>query len=678
MTNQSTQERVEALSQKLRYHQHKYYIEDQPEISDREFDELLKELERLEAEQPELIRPDSPTQRVGGEVAFGTRVRHRQGMLSLDNTYKPEELYGFDQRIRRALPDQEVEYVAELKIDGLGVALLYEDGLLVRGATRGDGEYGEDMTANLRTIRSIPLRLTSIQPMPTVLEVRGEVFIPKDRLDEINRQRTENGDAPFANARNAAAGSVRLHDSSITASRPLDIFIYALGDVEGIEFTTHTEVFSSLAAMGLKLNPHTEVFPSIEGVIEYCHRWTAQRESLPYDADGVVVKVNSIAQQIELGETAKSPRWAISCKFPARRGITKIRSIEVQVGRTGVLTPVAILEPVQVAGATITHATLHNEQELIRKDIRVGDTIVLERSGDVIPKIVSVLTEKRDGTETIFRLPDRCPTCNEPVERSTREVAVRCVNSACPMQLKRRIAHFASRGALNIDGLGPALIEQLVDAELVQDVADLYTLKSEDLVELERMGEKSADNLIRSIEANKGAPAAKVLFGFGIFHVGENVAELLIDHFRSIDAVASAHVEEIEGIHGIGPQIAESVSKFFGQPTNQNLLKRLKAAGLQFGRAPEQKSSGTSESARFFTGKTFVLTGTLSTMTRSEAAAKIKALGGKVVSSVSKSTDALIVGDSPGRKYNRAQQLNVSILTEEAFISQLQEGNKET
>ena len=667
MANESISEQIETLRARLRYHERKYFIDDRPEISDGEYDRMFKALEQLEAEYPGMITSDSPTQRVGGGVELGTRVRHRLRMLSLDNTFKPEELHDFDQRVRRALPEQKIEYVTELKIDGLGVSLLYEDGALVRGATRGDGEYGEDMTANLRTIRSIPLRLMPIENMPSTLEVRGEVFIPKDRLDEINRERVQNGETPFANARNAAAGSVRLQDASITASRPLDIFVYTLGYAEDMAFTTHSEALELLDAMGLKLNPYTETHPSIEAVVDYCHRWTAQRDSIPYDTDGIVVKVNSIAQQIELGATAKSPRWAIASKFPAHQAVTKIRSIGVQVGRTGVITPVAILEPVQLAGATITNATLHNEQDIIRKDIRVGDSIVLERSGDVIPKVVSVLTEKRDGAEEIFRLPDWCPSCNEPVHRSDTEAAIRCVNSACSMQLKRRIQHFASRNALNIDGLGSAMSEALVDNGLVQDVAGLYTLQKSELVALERVGEKSADNLLHAIEANKGESTAKVLFGLGILHVGENVAELLLEHFASIDALAEASVEEIAGIRGIGPQIAESVAGFFERPMNRELLKRLKDAGLKW--AVDAGPDPVSES--FFADKTFVLTGALSTMTRSEASNQIRALGGKVTPSVSKSTSALIVGDSPGSKYNRAQELGVPVLTEEEFVAKL-------
>ena len=668
MPNDSIQNQVEALREQICYHERKYFIDDQPEISDQEYDRLMKELERLEAARPEFITPDSPTQRVGGETSLGTSVPHRGQMLSLDNTYSPEELYDFDQRVRKALPDQPVAYVTELKIDGLGVALLYEEGRLVRGATRGDGEYGEDVTANLRTLRTIPLRLNPIQSMPTVLEVRGEVFIPRDRLAEVNRQRIAEDQAPFANARNAAAGSVRLLDSTITASRPLDIFIYTLGYAEGIGITKHTEALDLINDLGFKMNPHTKAHSSIEEVIAYCHQWTADRETIPYDTDGIVIKVDSLQQQEALGNTAKSPRWAIACKFPARQVTTQIKAIEVQVGRTGVLTPVAILAPVQLAGATITHATLHNEQELIRKDVRVGDTVFLERSGDVIPKITAVLTDQRQGTEKAFRLPDHCPVCKTPVQRSEDEAAIRCVNVVCSAQRKRRIEHFASRNALNIDGLGPAIVEQLVEGELIRDVGDLYALKQADLVSLERMGEKSAENLINAIEGSRSIPVAKVLFGLGIHHVGANVAELLIDHFSSIDALATASLEDIESIHGIGPQIAESLLHFFSQPRVQEFLKRLKDAGLQW---TAESSESIEVADSIFVDKTFVLTGSLSMMTRSEASDKIRERGGKVSTRVSPKTDYLIAGESPGAKYDRAIELNIPVLTEEAFTEKL-------
>ncbi|MDE0298197.1 MAG: NAD-dependent DNA ligase LigA [Candidatus Poribacteria bacterium] len=669
MTAKSIENQLNQLRDNLRYHEHKYYVENQPEISDEDFDSMMKQLEALETETPELVTTDSPTQRVGGSVGFGERVQHYSSMLSLDNTFGPDELYDFDRRVKQMLPEERIEYVAELKIDGLGVSLVYENGLLTRGATRGDGEYGENVTANLRTVRSIPLKIASIESSPALMEVRGEVFIPRDRMDDINKERIENEEAPFVNPRNAAAGSVRLLDASITASRPLDIFIYTVGYAEGIEFATHSEALGLLERMGFKVNPSTECFPSIEGVVEYCRRQTTERENIAYDVDGVVVKVNSIAQQSELGFTAKSPRWAVSCKFPARKATTRVRAIDVQVGRTGVLTPRAILEPVHLSGATITHATLHNEQDLHRKDVRVGDTIVLERSGDVIPKVISVVKEKRDGTEKEFHLPDRCPACDSPVQRSTEEVAVRCVNSACPMQLKRRIESFAWRSALNIEGLGPAVITQLVDSGLVSSVADLYDLKKADIVEFERVGEKSADNLLREIEGSKRAPAAKVLFGLGIMHVGQNVAELLIEHFSSIDALAAADVEEIASIHGIGPKLAESVRQFFQQSANQEFLRRLKDAGLQWESDDSPPPEISQES--FFTGKTFVLTGTLSQMARSDASKKIKECGGKTTSSVTSKTDYLIAGESAGSKYDRAMELGVEILTEEEFLARL-------
>ncbi len=669
MTRQSIESQLNTLREKLRYHEHKYYVENQPEISDADFDSMMKQLEELEAESPELITSDSPTQRVGGAIGFGERVQHYSSMLSLDNTFSPEELYDFDRRVRQMLPDEQIEFVAELKIDGLGVSLVYEDGLLTRGATRGDGEYGENVTANLRTIRSIPLRVASIDSTPTLMEVRGEVFIPRDCMDGINRERVENDEAPFVNPRNAAAGSVRLLDASITASRPLDIFVYTLGYAEGIEIGTHSESLALLVEMGFKVNPSTECFSSIERVIDYCHRHTAERENIPYDVDGVVVKVNSIVQQNVLGSTAKSPRWAVSCKFPARQTTTRVLDIDVQVGRTGVLTPRATLEPVQLAGATITHATLHNEQDLHRKDVRVGDTVVLERSGDVIPKVISVVKEKRDGTEKVFHLPERCPACDSPVQRSTEEVAVRCVNSDCPMQLKRRIESFAWRSALNIEGMGPAVIAQLVDSGMVKSVADLYELKKADIVEFERMGEKSADNLIREIEGSKSVPAAKVLFGLGIMHVGQSVAELLLERFSSIDALAEAGVEEIASIHGIGPKLAESVSNFFQEAANQQLLQRLKDAGLRCARDKSVPSDIPQEG--FFTGKTFVLTGTLSQMGRSEASITIKEYGGKITSSVTSKTDYLIAGESPGSKLDRAKELGIQTLSEEEFVAKL-------
>ena len=663
---------INKLRELIRYHERRYYIDDQPEISDAEFDALMRQLGELEKTSPGDIPSDSPTQRVGGSVALGSRIPHRSPMLSLDNTFGKEELLDFGVRVRKMLEDEPVEYVTELKIDGLGVSLLYENGIFVRGLTRGDGEFGENVSGNLRTIRAVPLRLTHTEknPVPPIIEVRGEVFIPKHLLGEINVQREAEGESPFANPRNAAAGSVRTQNSNVTAKRPLDIFVYSLNYVEGLEFETHTEALKKLKSFGFKCNPHTELHNSLEDVITYYDQWVAKREDIPYEVDGIVVKVNDIAQQNELGATAKSPRWATSYKFPAHQTITKIEKIEVQVGRTGVLTPVAILEPVKLAGAMITHATLHNEQEILAKDIRIGDTIVLERAGDVIPKILDVLKEKRMGNEVAFQFPDVCPTCSTPVQRSENEVAVRCVNAGCSAQLKRRIAHFASRNALEIEGLGPATVNQLVNNELVRDVADLYTLKEEEVRKLDRMGPGSTSNLFHQIEHSKQASAARILVGLSIFHVGDTVAELLIDHFLSIDALSQADAEAIEAIPGIGPQIAESVSTFFAQ--NRPLIEKLKAAGLRCFTEKIVKTPKILEDT-FFSGKTFVVTGSLTDMTRTEASAQIKARGGKVTSSVTGKTDYLIAGEGAGSKYDKAVALDVQILMAEAFFQHLGE-----
>ncbi|RKU06352.1 DNA ligase (NAD(+)) LigA [Candidatus Poribacteria bacterium] len=666
------QREINDLRALIRHHEHKYYIENQPEISDAKFDVLMRQLEALEEASDTPIPPDSPTQRVGGGAVLGTRIPHRNPMLSLNNSYDKQELREFAERVRRLLEDAPVEYITELKIDGLGVSLIYENGVFTRGLTRGDGEYGEDITDNLRTIRSVPLRLVDTETaLPPVLEVRGEVFIPKHLLNDINVQREAEAEPPFANPRNAAAGSLRLQDASITASRPLDIFIYTLNYAEGVEVATHTASLKLMKHWGLKCNPHTACHKSIDDVQHYYEQWVTERHDLPYETDGVVVKVNQFSQQRELGATSKYPRWAIAYKFDAQQAITTIKDIEVQVGRTGVLTPVAILEPVLLAGATITNATLHNEQEIQTKDIRIGDRIVLERAGDVIPKIVEVLTAERTGNEKLFGLPDECPVCNTAVQRTEDEVAVRCVNMACVAQLKRRIAHYASRNALQIEGLGPATIDQLVDKELVRDVADLYALEVEPLSKLERMGVPSARNLVHQIEHSKTAPVEKVLFGLGIFHVGETVAELLIERFLSLDALSTATLEEIESVDGIGPQIAESVVNFFSQ--NKPLIDKLRKADLQCFTvaADATRTEASMMTDSFFSGKTFVVTGSLEGMTRTEASKEIKTRGGKVTSSVTSKTDYLIAGEGAGSKYAKAEELGIPILTEADFFEKL-------
>ncbi len=665
---------IDELRALIRYHEHKYYIENLSEISDADFDVLIKELEELEAATEAPIPPDSPTQRVGGGAALGTRLQHRTPMLSLNNSYDENELREFDERVRRLLEDAPVEYVTELKIDGLGVSLIYENGVFTQGVTRGDGEYGEEITDNLRTIRSIPLRLVETKTaVPPMLEIRGEVFLPKGCLDEINVQREEEGELPFANPRNAAAGSLRLLDASITAARPLDIFVYTLNYAEGTELTTHTESLENMKAWGLKCNPYTAHHQSIEDVQNYYKRWVEERHKLPYETDGIVVKVDNFSQQHELGTTSKYPRWAVAYKFNAQQAITTVKKIDVQVGRTGALTPVAILKPVTLAGATITNATLHNEQEIQTKDIRIGDRIVLERAGDVIPKVVEVLTTDRTGDEVIFEFPKRCPACDTPVQRIEKEVAVRCVNVACVAQLKRRIAHYASRNSLQIEGLGPATIDQLVDKELVRDVADLYTLEVDPLSKLDRMGILSARNLVHQIERSKAAPAEKLLFGLGIFHVGETVAELLIERFLSLDALGRASLKEIESVNGIGPQIAESVFNFFGH--NQPLLDKLRAAGLHCFtvEAVSKRTEASIATDSFFRGKTFVVTGSLEGMTRGEASNEIKSRGGRVTSSVTNKTDYLIAGEGAGSKYTKAVELDIPILESADFFQKLQQ-----
>jgi len=664
---------IDDLRALIRYHERKYYIENQPEISDAEFDALMKKLEALEAASDAPIPSDSPTQRVGGGAVLGTRIPHRNSMLSLNNSYNAQELQEFGERVQRLLEDVPVEYVTELKIDGLGVSLIYENGVLTRGLTRGDGEYGEDITDNLRTIRSVPLRILveTETPFPPVLEVRGEVFIPKNRLNDINVQREAAGEPPFANPRNAAAGSLRLQDASITASRPLDIFIYTLNYAEGVEFATHTASLELMKRWGLKCNPHTTCHKSINDVQHYYEQWVEKRHDLPYETDGIVVKVDRFSYQHELGATSKYPRWAIAYKFDAQQAITTIKDIEVQIGRTGVLTPVAILEPVSLAGATITNATLHNEQEIQAKDIHIGDRIVLERAGDVIPKIVEVLTAERTGNEKPFVPPTQCPACDTDVQRTEDEVAVRCVNMACVAQLKRRIAHYASRNALQIEGLGPATIDQLVDKELVRDVADLYALEVEPLSKLDRMGVPSASNLVHQIKRSKMAPVEKVLFGLGIFHVGETVAELLIEHFLSLDVLSTATPEQIESVNGVGTQIAESVVNFFSQ--NQPLLDKLREAGLHcftIEAVPIRPETSAMPDS-FFSRKTFVVTGSLEGMTRTEASKEIKARGGKVTSSVTSKTDYLIAGEGAGSKYAKAEELGVPILTAADFFTKL-------
>jgi len=653
--------RAEELRSLLHHHSYCYYILDRPEISDAEYDRLFNELKDLEAAHPELVTPDSPTQRVGGAVAEGfPSVQHRVPMLSLDNAYTADEICEFEARLQRALPGETFAYVCEPKVDGLGVALLYEKGRLVRGATRGDGRMGEDIIQNLKTIRTIPLRLRGPLADLEVLEVRGEVYMAHEAFERLNRMLEADGEEPFANPRNAAAGSVRQKDSGITAKRPLDIFVYAVSDAAPDAFATHWDAMQALHEAGFKINPRSRRCRDIEAVIAMCAELERDRERLGYDADGVVVKVDSLDRQRRLGSTTHHPRWAVACKFPAQQATTVIRKIEVSVGRTGALTPTALLDPVEIAGATISRATLHNADEIERLDVREGDTVVVERAGDVIPHILRVVTEKRPQGFTPFVFPTACPVCGSAAFRPEGEVVSRCTNSACPARLKEGLLHYGCRRAMDIEHLGEAVVEQLVDGGLVGNFADLYGLTVNQLAELERLAEKSATNLHTAIQGSKGRGLARLLFALGIRYVGENVARILATEFGSIDKLAHATEEQLAAVHGIGPQIAKSVALFFQQPENRRLIALLKQAGVKM---EEESSAGPKP----LLGKIFVLTGGLTRMTRDEAKAAIQRLGGRVTSSVSKKTDYVVVGTDPGSKYEEARRLGIPTLDEDAF-----------
>lgn len=657
-------ERVQSLRETINRHNHLYFVLDAPEVSDAEYDALMRELIELEEAYPELVTADSPTQRVGAAPleAFETVV-HRTPMMSLANAFGREELESFDARLRRLLGVDEVEYVAELKIDGVAVSLTYEEGLLVRGATRGDGERGEDVTQNLRTIRSIPLRLSQ----PVTAEVRGEVFMAKAAFEALNARRQEAGEPLFANPRNASAGSLRQLDPQITAGRPLDIFCYALGSVDGAAPETHHEVLQLLAEWGLKTNPHAALCRGIGEVIDICERWQAERAALPYEIDGVVVKVNRLAYYEQLGTTAKSPRWAIAYKFPAEQATTRVRDIVVNVGRTGAVTPMALLDPVRVAGTTVSRATLHNEDYIRQKDIRIGDTVVIHKAGDIIPEVVQVVESARTGDEIPFQMPTECPVCGGAVVRPDGEAVARCVNAACPAQLVEGIIHFASRNAMDIEGLGPALAQMLVEREMVKNVADLYALEASEVAKLERMGEKSAANLIRALEASKGRGLARVLFALGIRHVGEGTAADLARHFGSIQALSRASLEELTAVPDVGERIAQSVLSFFAEPENLAVIDALESAGVKM----TEEALGE-EGPAPLAGKRFVFTGTLESMSRSEAEALVKRWGAATSGSVSKNTDYVVAGESAGSKLAKARELGVEILDEKAFLSMIE------
>ncbi|HXG37142.1 MAG TPA: NAD-dependent DNA ligase LigA [Bacteroidota bacterium] len=662
--------RVEALREKLREHDYRYYVLAKPVISDEEYDKLMKELIDLEREYPELVTPDSPSQRVGGEPTkeFPT-VTHAVPMLSLSNTYSEEEVLEFDRRVRSLLGKEPYRYVCELKFDGVAVSLTYTEGLFVRGATRGDGMQGDDITQNLKTIRSIPLRLNKHPKGLEDIEVRGEVFMTREDFQKMNEERELAGEKTFINPRNSAAGTLKLQDPKIVAQRPLKFYAYFLR-AEGIKLTSHYENLRLLKELGFPVNEHARLCHTINEVIEYWKEWEERREDLPYDIDGVVVKVDSLRQQDLLGATAKSPRWAIAFKFTARKKETVLKDIVLQVGRVGTITPVAELEPVFVGGTTVSRATLHNEDYIKELDIRIGDTVVVEKGGDVIPKVSEVVKEKRKPGAKPFQMPRTCPECKSTIIRPEGEANYYCNNTECPAQVKARIEHFAHRGAMDIEGLGEAVVEQLVNLGFVSNYADLYDLhkKKAKLVELERWGEKSVQNLLEAIEQSKQKSFARVLFALGIRHVGSGVAQLLVKHFPSLDALMHARKEELEQIQGIGPQIAGSVYEFFRDKHNRAIVERLRKAGLRM----EETIPKAAKSSPVF-GKIFVLTGTLSSMTREEAKEKIESLGGIVGSSVSKNTDYLVVGEEAGSKLDKAKKLGVATLSEEEFLAMIGE-----
>ena len=655
--------RVEALREKIRHHEYRYYVLDAPEITDAEFDQLMNELKQLEVQNPLLVVPDSPTQRVGGKPREGFgKARHSSPMLSLDNTYSEDELRNWERRVHELSGRQDIQYVCELKLDGMSLALRYEDGKLVRGITRGDGTTGEDVTLNVRTVRSIPLSIPKDKlkqaGIPQDFEVRGEMLMPLAAFKKMNDEREQKGLSQFANPRNATAGTVRQLEPSVTAERRLDYFAYILLENGRTYFDRHWETLNAIAAAGFKVNPHRRLTNNIEEVWAFIGEWEGKRESLRYEIDGIVIKVDRTALQDELGYTGKAPRWAIAYKYAARAGITRIEDILVQVGRTGKLTPVAALKPVPIGGTTVSRATLHNLDEIERLGVKIGDWVEVERGGDVIPKVTRVV-EDRDhprGQEK-FHMPENCPVCGTHVVRSEGEVDYRCVNANCPAKLRETILHFASRGVMNIDGLGDALVNQLSDRGLVKNVADIYKLTKADLLELERMGEKSAQNVLAEIESSKKLPLERVIYGLGIRFVGERTAQFLAEHFGSMEDLMSAGEAQLEEVNEVGPRIAQSIREFFEEPRNRELVKRLQLAGLNF--TGKKKQRGTQ-----LAGKTFVLTGTLAHYSRAEAKQLIEDAGGRVSGSVSKKTDYVVAGTDAGSKLEKAKELEVKVIAE--------------
>jgi DNA ligase (NAD+) len=659
---ENLQKRIKKLRDQIRKHDYLYYVLNQPEISDRQYDKLFAELKDLEQAHPELITPDSPTQRVSGQPLEGfAAVRHTIPMLSMDNTYSADELRAFDERIRKQLGSKDYDYVVELKIDGLAISLRYESGRLVTAATRGDGEVGDNVTANVRTIRAVPLGLLDGGRMPRILEVRGEVYMSTKSFIELNKQRAQTGEPVFANPRNAAAGSLKLLDARITAARNLSFFAYAAGEVSEPLAQTHYETLQKFRQFGLPVNPHNAKARDIEQVMDICFSWSEKRLTLDYKTDGMVIKINRFNQRDALGATGRAPRWCISYKFAAERARTTIESIDVQVGKSGILTPVANLTPVLLAGTTVKRASLHNFDELARLDARCGDTVLIEKAGEIIPQVVEVEKELRPAGAVPFKVPAKCPNCGSAVAKDKEGVYIRCVNPDCLGQLKERLRYFAGRDQMDIENLGPALIEQLVESGLVKNFADLYKLQKSDLMTLERMGEKSADNVIAAIEKSKARPLWRLVASLGIRHIGGQSADILAEHFGSLDALMAADVEALQTVEQIGPKIAESVYEYFRNPANRAVIEGLLTAGVR----PEQPKKV--RRAGELAGKTIVVTGTLEKFTRPQIEQAIKQAGGKPSSSVSKKTDFVLAGKEPGSKLDKARQLGVKVIDEKQF-----------
>ncbi|MFW6022380.1 MAG: NAD-dependent DNA ligase LigA [Halanaerobiaceae bacterium] len=665
MVEENIHNRIEELREKIRYHEYRYFVLDSPEISDAEFDQLVRELQKLEDKYPELITPDSPTQRVGGQPLEGfDKVEHTVPMLSLGNAFNEGELREFANRVYKLAGTSDIEFIIEHKIDGLSAILTYEDGLYTTGATRGNGVIGEDVTENIRTIRTVPLSL----PEDINAEIRGEVYISKNDFEKINNKKLDQGEEPFANPRNAAAGSIRQLDPGIAAERSLSMLVYDLVRVEDHDLKTHTEAMDLLKEMGFKVNWHHKC-EDIEEVIDLCNEWTEKRDELPYEIDGLVIKVNNLALREKLGSTAKSPRWAIAFKFPAQQKTTVVKNIIISVGRTGALTPTAVLEPVHLAGSTVGRATLHNEDEIKRKDVRVGDHVLVQKAGDVIPEVVKVIKDKRDGNEMVFIMPEVCPVCGAEAARAEGEAVTRCTNvTACPAQRREGIIHYISRNAMNIDGVGPALVDQLLDKGLIEDYADLYSLKMENLTPLERMGEKSARNAVEAIQESKERPLHRLVFALGIRHVGAGVARVLTGVYHSIDELSKAKLEDLEVIEEIGPVIADSIVKFFQEEHNQKVIEKLQKQGIKMSVDKDEDSVEKNEE---IVGKKFVFTGGMEKFTRTEAKENVLAAGGKVSSSVSKNTDFVVAGEGAGSKLDKARNLGVTILNEDQFMEML-------